>query len=54
MKKDYATLKTKLDEVENMMRNFANFAAQQNAKQSSDSNDSSKNSDEETATVVEE
>ncbi|WP_322936216.1 molecular chaperone DnaK [Mycoplasmopsis cynos] len=53
-KKDYATLKTKLDEVENMMRNFANFAAQQNAKQSSDSNDSSKNSDEETATVVEE
>ncbi|WP_416322529.1 molecular chaperone DnaK [Mycoplasmopsis felis] len=50
-KKDIQTLKTKLDEVENLMRNFANYAAQQNA--TSQSNTSNSNN-EETAEVVEE
>ncbi|AKF41173.1 molecular chaperone DnaK [Mycoplasmopsis canis UF31] len=48
-KKDIPALKTKLDEVENMMRNFANYAAQQNAK-----NENNSSPEEETATVVEE
>ncbi|EIE40718.1 molecular chaperone DnaK [Mycoplasmopsis canis] len=48
-KKDVPALKTKLDEVENMMRNFANYAAQQNAK-----NENNSSPEEETATVVEE
>ncbi|WP_117275573.1 molecular chaperone DnaK [Mycoplasmopsis edwardii] len=50
-KKDIAALKTKLDEVENMMRNFANYAAQQNATQG---NNQASSNEEETATVVEE
>ncbi|WP_027121335.1 molecular chaperone DnaK [Mycoplasma leonicaptivi] len=49
-KKDIPALKTKLDEIENMMRNFANYAAQQNATKQEDKD----NSNEETATVVEE
>ncbi|ATO30770.1 molecular chaperone DnaK [Mycoplasmopsis bovirhinis] len=49
-KKDIAALKTKLDEVENMMRNFANYAAQQNATNQSEN----KATEEDTATVVEE
>ncbi|AMD81285.1 molecular chaperone DnaK [Mycoplasmopsis canis PG 14] len=48
-KKDIPALKTKLDEVENMMHNFANYAAQQNAK-----NENNSSPEEETATVVEE
>lgn len=49
-KKDIASLKTKLDEVENMMRNFANYAAQQNATNQSEN----EANEEDTATVVEE
>ncbi|BBA22399.1 molecular chaperone DnaK [Mycoplasmopsis bovirhinis] len=49
-KKDIAALKTKLDEVENMMRNFANYAAQQNATNQSEN----EANEEDTATVVEE
>ncbi|TDV24471.1 molecular chaperone DnaK [Mycoplasmopsis mustelae] len=44
-KKDIPALKTKLDEMENMIRNFANYAAQQNATKKEDKED--------TATVVE-
>ncbi|MGZ9755699.1 molecular chaperone DnaK [Mycoplasma sp. 394] len=47
-KKDIPALKTKLESVENVMRDFANYAAQQNATKSE-----TKNSDEDTATVVE-
>ncbi|WP_322935598.1 molecular chaperone DnaK [Mycoplasmopsis felis] len=50
-KKDIQALKTKLDEVENLMRNFANYAAQQNAANQSNTSNSN---NEETAEVVEE
>ncbi|MBU4692987.1 molecular chaperone DnaK [Mycoplasma sp. CSL7491-lung] len=46
-KKDISALKEKLDQVENMMRDFANYAAQQNATNNN-------SNDEETATIVEE
>ncbi|RIV16767.1 molecular chaperone DnaK [Mycoplasmopsis gallopavonis] len=50
-KKDIPALKTKLDELENTIRNFANYAAQQNAQ----ANPNSQNSENvETAEVVEE
>ncbi|AAZ43763.1 molecular chaperone DnaK [Mycoplasmopsis synoviae] len=48
-KKDIPTLKAKLEEVENMMKNFANFAQQANATKDQSSKDQ-----EEVATVVEE
>lgn len=50
-KKDIQALKTKLDEVENLMRNFVNYAAQQNAANQSNTSNSN---NEETAEVVEE
>ncbi|MCU4706845.1 molecular chaperone DnaK [Mycoplasma sp. CSL7503-lung] len=46
-KKEISSLKEKLDQVENMMRDFANYAAQQNATNNN-------TNDEETATIVEE
>lgn len=48
-KKDIPTIKAKLEEVENMMKNFANFAQQANATKDQSSKDQ-----EEVATVVEE
>lgn len=48
-KKDIPTLKAKLEEVENMIKNFANFAQQANATKDQSSKDQ-----EEVATVVEE
>ncbi|WP_426461148.1 molecular chaperone DnaK [Mycoplasma hafezii] len=50
-KKDIPALKSKLDELENTIKNFANYAAQQNATQNNNSNS---NDDVETAEVVEE
>ncbi|UUM19720.1 MULTISPECIES: molecular chaperone DnaK [unclassified Mycoplasma] len=47
-KKDIPALKTKLDEVENVMKNFANYSAQQQATQEKDSSAS-----EDEATIVE-
>ncbi|VEU76194.1 chaperone protein DnaK [Mycoplasmopsis columboralis] len=47
-KKDIPALKTKLDEVENVMKNFANYAAQQQATQENNSSNS-----EDEATIVE-
>ncbi|TNK95657.1 molecular chaperone DnaK, partial [Mycoplasmopsis pullorum] len=46
-KKDIANLKQKLDEIENVMKNFANYAAQQQAANSNN------NSTEDTAEIVE-
>ncbi|WP_025755436.1 molecular chaperone DnaK [Mycoplasmopsis cricetuli] len=50
-KKDIPTLKTKLYEVENVMKNFANYAAQAKANEETSNENASPNEDE--ATVVE-
>ncbi|WP_036452189.1 molecular chaperone DnaK [Mycoplasma buteonis] len=50
--KDIEKLKTKLDELENAIKNFANYAAQQNATNSNANSNSKENV--ETAEVVEE
>ncbi|MHA0272940.1 molecular chaperone DnaK [Mycoplasma sp. 48589B] len=52
-KKDIEALKTKLDQVEEVIKNFANAAAQQNASSNAGTNGQS-NSDEDVAEVVEE
>ncbi|WP_324672401.1 molecular chaperone DnaK [Mycoplasma sp. 888] len=51
-KKDIPVLKTKLDQVEEVIRNFANASAQQNAQNTQQA--SQNNSDEDVAEVVEE
>ncbi|MEA4162434.1 molecular chaperone DnaK [Mycoplasma sp. 4404] len=51
-KKDIPALKTKLDQVEEVIRNFANASAQQNAQNTQQA--SQNNSDEDVAEVVEE
>ncbi|MEA4191111.1 molecular chaperone DnaK [Mycoplasma sp. 2248] len=51
-KKDIPALKTKLDQVEEVVRNFANASAQQNAQNTQQA--SQNNSDEDVAEVVEE
>lgn len=52
-KKDIEALKAKLDQVEEVIKNFANAAAQQNANASANTN-AQANSDEDVAEVVEE
>ncbi|MFV8468841.1 molecular chaperone DnaK [Mycoplasma sp. VS42A] len=52
-KKDIEALKVKLDQVEEVIKNFANAAAQQNANASANANTQA-NSDEDVAEVVEE
>ncbi|MFV8418738.1 molecular chaperone DnaK [Mycoplasma sp. Sp33II] len=52
-KKDIEALKTKLDQVEEVIKNFANAAAQQNANAGANAN-AQANSDEDVAEVVEE
>ncbi|MHA3785928.1 molecular chaperone DnaK [Mycoplasma sp. Z244C] len=52
-KKDIEALKTKLDQVEEVIKNFANAAAQQNASSNAGTNGQS-NSDEDVTEVVEE
>ncbi|MFV8499975.1 molecular chaperone DnaK [Mycoplasma sp. VS424B] len=52
-KKDIEALKVKLDQVEEVIKNFANAAAQQNANASANAN-AQANSDEDVAEVVEE
>ncbi|SJZ48646.1 molecular chaperone DnaK [Mycoplasmopsis verecunda] len=53
-KKDIETLKTKLDQVEEVIKNFANAAAQANAQQTNSNSANQASADEDVAEVVEE